>query len=431
MKYKETEYFFSKEKITDVWFALGEAQVLCDNKATQIEIKEENKRGKFKRDFKSQNIIRCSLVRIEDILNYLDDFQLCENNYYGRNAFDFIEFINLEYVLVHCIIKLAEIFGTDCRSVKRENKCFGEFTCGNSTDYDIFEYIRSLCAVHPLETSMHPYVHGFENYHCCSKVKWDNGMIYGDDRDLSLIVYSGSNDEEILCIGLKVSYFVDYFNVWINFLDEIVKSINEYVDDMGEQFRTIHIKTPEEFSDYTEYIDNLRKEYEKRQGTDHLYLFDEYKLAFQLEFADDDIQNKKRCYQNAIKYMFSFLHKQLQDMNERENTGIVDLPENTYTALFYELFCPIERGSVFANERSAFTYIRNLNSSIKDDVMMAREVLNGLKTRINKFVPFKNNETAEQISLLFQIATYLEALELDGYISRSIPAELQYRGMVS
>ena len=64
--------------------------------------------------------------------------------------------------------------------------------------------------------------------------------------------------------------------------------------------------------------------------------------------------------------MFGFLHKQMQEMNKECYTGIKGLPNNFGTNLFYELYQPIEGRSCFSNERSAFSYVRNLNSSHPD-----------------------------------------------------------------
>lgn len=118
----------------------------------------------------------------------------------------------------------------------------------------------------------------------------------------------------------------------------------------------------------------------------------------------------------------------MQEMDERKYTGIVDLPDNCMTSLFYELYLPIEGRSKFSNERTAFTYVDNLNSSHQYDVRHAREVLNVIKPLVNEYVEFYNTESQDETHLLLQIATYFDALKQEGYINRSIPNTTDYRG---
>ena len=126
--------------------------------------------------------------------------------------------------------------------------------------------------------------------------------------------------------------------------------------------------------------------------------------------------------------MFDFLHKQMQEMNKKFYTGIKKLPDNVETNLFYELYQPIEGRSVFSNERSAFSYVHNLNSSHPYDVYHARKVIDTIKPLVNEYVEFYNTESQKETNLLLQIATYFDALKQDGYINRSIPNTIEYRG---
>lgn len=128
-----------------------------------------------------------------------------------------------------------------------------------------------------------------------------------------------------------------------------------------------------------------------------------------------------------MKYMFWHLHRQLQEMEERKYTGIKDLAENDYTTLFYELYMPIEGNSRFSNDRGAFKYIDNLNSSVGYDVVYARQVLEDLKPLVNDYIKFTNDEPKEHSRLIFQIATYLDALHQNGYINSSIPNLFLFR----
>lgn len=73
-------------------------------------------------------------------------------------AFDFYEFLNNAYIVIHCSETLAEIlnFNEEIKEIKSVNSYFIPYfedvidkkkSC--TTDYECFQYIRSLCAVHP------------------------------------------------------------------------------------------------------------------------------------------------------------------------------------------------------------------------------------------------------------------------------------------
>ncbi len=74
-----------------------------------------------------------------------------------------------------------------------------------------------------------------------------------------------------------------------------------------------------------------------------------------------------------------------------------------------------------------FRYIDNLNSSVGYDVAYARQVLEDLKPLVNDYIKFTNDEPKEHTRLIFQIATYLDALHQKGYINRSIPNLFLFR----
>lgn len=427
MIYGDKQYNFDMQQVTNLWVALNQELALCENKKIIVKVKaSEDPHRTIKKHFAASNKILCSMERIEDGLMYLNDYTLIPNHS-SRNAFNFIEFVNCVYIIIHCIEELASIFEVQTDDVVMQRDCFIDFAYGNGMDKDVFEYIRSLCAVHPAETSYHPAVHNAESFDCCSRIIWDN-ICSNDSRDLTAVVYSAVGEENAMYIGIKIESIIKYLYKWFNILYRIEDAIYDFIKDEKERYRNIKILSPEQFEDYTDYIDNLRKEYEVRVGESHIEYFERYKLAFEIKFDDPSIEKKKECYKNAIVYMFGFLHRQLQNMDERSNTGICGLSDNEYTTLFYELYLPIEGKSKFSIDRGAFSYVDNLNSSVEYDVCYARQVLDDIKSEVNTYVKFSNTETKNETDLLLQIATYFDALQQDGYINRSIPQDVKYRG---
>lgn len=296
--------------------------------------------------FSARNRIVCALERLEDSLEYLNSFELVFNSR-QRNAFGFIEFLNCEYVIVNCIADLAKIFTVDTSNITDNRNCFLDFNYGCGRDKEVFEYIRSLCAVHPTDTSMHPTVHKAGEFDCCSRIVWDS-VSCSDQRDLTAVVYASQDGGEAQYIGIKVEPFVLYLNKWLEILKDVEKKIYLFIEEKKKQLRNESILLPEDCGSYIEYIDNLRNAYEQRVGDPSGYskYFEYYKLAFEIHFDNAETEKKKECYKAAIRYMFGYLHKQMQEMDEKQYSGIKDLPDNHNTNLFYELYLPIEGISI-------------------------------------------------------------------------------------
>ena len=245
---------------------------------------------------------------------------------------------------------------------------------------------------------------------------------------IDLFAGCGGLEDGFLQSGMYIDVAaVEWLKPQVNTLIQRLKTKWQIADKEKIRFRKEIIQRSDQFDSYVDYIDNLKKEYQRRIGTSHIEYFDYYRLAFEVVFDDEEIEKKKKYYQHAVKYMFWHLHRQLQEMEERKYTGIKDLAENDYTTLFYELYMPIEGNSRFSNDRGAFKYIDNLNSSVGYDVVYARQVLEDLKPLVNDYIKFTNDEPKEHSRLIFQIATYLDALHQNGYINSSIPNLFLFR----
>lgn len=349
MKYNGIEYLFDIDKVTDIWISFADNIALNENKEISVNVMKANgKRKPISRDFPSGNKIVCILERVEDGLNYLNSYELKQDFTYN-NAFNFIEFLNCIYTIIHCIDELAKIFQVKTGEITSAYDCFSQFDYGEGCDKEVFEYIRSLCAVHPAETSRHPTVHKWEQFDCCSRIVWDKSIV--DERDLTAVVYTSESIGDPVYVGIKVEPFIKYLYKWLALFDPIKVAVDSFADKEKIRFRKEIIQRPDQFDSYVDYIDNLKKEYQRRIGTSHIEYFDYYRLAFEVVFDDEEIEKKKKYYQHAVKYMFWHLHRQLQEMEERKYTGIKDLAENDYTTLFYELYMPIEENSRFSNDR--------------------------------------------------------------------------------
>lgn len=148
MKYNGIEYLFDIDKVTDIWISFADNIALNENKEISVNVMKANgKRKPISRDFPSGNKIVCILERVEDGLNYLNSYELKQDFTYN-NAFNFIEFLNCIYTIIHCIDELAKIFQVKTGEITSAYDCFSQFDYGEGCDKEVFEYIRSLCAVH-------------------------------------------------------------------------------------------------------------------------------------------------------------------------------------------------------------------------------------------------------------------------------------------
>lgn len=149
----------------------------------------------------------CAIMdRLEDTLVYLNQMELGKIGE-RRTAFDFCDFINNCFVVIDCIKTVGSIFGLEegiINDIEKSNSVFGVDRSSTSTDRRFFEYIRSLCSVHPLCTShQEEFLNGC-TFHCCPFVVWNNGFggVRGSGADLIAWVYTSERNDEPIVIPL-------------------------------------------------------------------------------------------------------------------------------------------------------------------------------------------------------------------------------------
>ena len=255
-------------------------EAVNSNNNLAIVKKNEYSDGKNKFNYFSWDRICACMDRIDDTLQYLNELnlQVLENK---RSAFEFYNFLNHAFVLIDCIKTIALIFEIDksiIKKVENSRECFGEYsTSGN--DNDFFVYIRSLCSVHPVNTTRHRKFFNGANIHCCPYVIWnDRYNITDENKNYELIVriYNSMNDGRNNEILLKIESFEKYINKWLGLADCIVDAILKYYDKTYEEKRNIQIKGEKCFNDYINYIKYLRSEDGNRFNRGEEYYYNYY-----------------------------------------------------------------------------------------------------------------------------------------------------------
>lgn len=170
----------------------------------------------------------CTIAnRLYDTVHYMND-----KTYHTKDrdkAFDFYEFLNNAYIVIHCSETLAEIldFNEELEKIKSLNNIFIPYFNSvinqseyGTTDYECFQYLRSLCAVHPedITKGSNKKFMNQTNIHCCPFVLWNNDCY----DELLIYVYDSKNEPESLIYRISFKSFVNYVNLWLKIVDSVI-----------------------------------------------------------------------------------------------------------------------------------------------------------------------------------------------------------------
>lgn len=221
--------------------------------------KEFSKRiGKDIKKFNSWDIVCAIMDRIKDTCEYLNTLEL-NTGEYTRSAFDFINFINNAKVIVDCVNDFANVYDVSFKNENKSTEIFKQIgKKGQGTDLKYFRYIRSLCSVHPNDTSRHSEYQD-NDFECSPFVLWNNG-IYSDDNDIHIVVYTSEVDKFPKNINLKIKDIFNFINYRYGLIKKIISAIESYQKEIIAQFKNRRINQPEEFKNYIEYLEYLKKE---------------------------------------------------------------------------------------------------------------------------------------------------------------------------
>ena len=373
----------------------------------------------------------CAIMnRLDDTVEYLNTIEL-NTGKYKRSAFDFFDFMNNASVVIDCVKELSKIFEVSDSEIKNSTNIFNKVgSDGNGTDEKYFEYLRSLCSVHPVETSRHKRYQD-NDFECSPYVLWNNSLrLFNDDCDIYAVVYTSKDNESFKRVGIYIEQVFKYVEIRVNFIEKIIDYIDTYQKDMILKLKKQHIKNDTEFNSYIEYLTNLDEEAKDRYGDDHWYSFEYVIKLLQLKLSDSENENKMKLYINALKYAIKFEHNALQNMSNigYENSGLKYSKENIETSLYDKLYSP----SSGSKEERRYGYniekIQYLSYDSGDSNKdWAYVQLNEAREFFEKYVSFKNVKSDFEYYALVNLALYLDCLENDCIINKNIPNDLKYR----
>ena len=373
----------------------------------------------------------CAIMdRLDDTVDYLNQLKL-NTGKYRRSAFDFYDFMNNSAVVCDCIKELAQIFDVDDEEIRTSSEIFNQTgTDGKGTDSNYFKYLRSLCSVHPIETSRHKRYQDNE-FECSPYVTWNDNFIYvNDDCDIYAVVYTSKEGNSFKRVKIYMSQIFEYIEKRVEFIEKIIQSIEDYQQRTIDDFINEKIKGESEFDNYIDYLENLKFECEKRYSDDCFHSFDYVINLFQLELSNNENEYKMNLYKNAIKYAVEFEHNNIQNMSYEgfENNGLIFQPENMETTLLTELVSP----NSWSDEVRKYSYELGKISYLNDgsdisNIQWAYIQLKHVKPFLEKYVSFEKANSDFEYYALVNLALYLECLENDCLINKNIPMDKNYR----
>lgn len=386
--------------------------------------------NKMYKKYRAWDKICAIMNRLDDTVEYLNTIEL-NTGKYKRSAFDFFDFMNNASVVIDCVKELSKIFEVSDSEIKNSTNIFNKVgSDGNGTDEKYFEYLRSLCSVHPVETSRHKRYQD-NDFECSPYVLWNNSLrLFNDDCDIYAVVYTSKDNESFKRVGIYIEQVFKYVEIRVNFIEKIIDYIDTYQKDMILKLKKQHIKNDTEFNSYIEYLTNLDEEAKDRYGDDHWYSFEYVIKLLQLKLSDSENENKMKLYINVLKYAIKFEHNALQNMSNigYENSGLKYSKENIETSLYIELYSP----SSGSKEERRYGYniekIQYLSYDSGDSNKdWAYVQLNEAREFFEKYVSFKNVKSDFEYYALVNLALYLDCLENDCMINKNIPNDLKYR----
>lgn len=393
---------------------------------TKVE-KEISNNNKNKIKIYIWDVICSSMDRIQDTLLHLNTLEIghCKN----RTAFDFIEFINCMSVVIDCIKKIDCFFNNNTRTTADLINSKNVFEQSKGDDIRYFEYIRSICSVHPANTNRHNLFQNGDIYQTSPYIRWTNGItpyLYDETYDLKITVYSSKLNFSSNCINLKVDDFVKYLSNWIEYINNIINNVLEFKNSRILELKKETIKDINDFNSITHYLDYLKVKFCERFGPFNNYLFDKYKRVFSMSLSNKVNENKFTLYKNAIIYSLSFVRNSIINvsLSGYENSGIIG-EDNYFTG---SLFVALSYCEYYTNEFNDYEYhlekLRCLQEdSIYDELSKehARFLIFNMKPLINKYVYFNNDESDLETLLLIDLTLYFSALNENSIIAMSIP----------
>lgn len=354
--------------------------------------------------------------RIRDTVAYLND-QVLGKMEYG-SAFDFINFINNAATVLDCIDMLAAIIGVDLTQEDARAAAFNQLGAnGEGTDKKYFQFIRSLCAVHPAETSRFKGIYHDSALVTCPYLVWVRGtsreMAWDCDLHARAFVNEANSWGEDVCIHMNRIFA--YIKYRYSLLNKIGCSLESYQRKAIEAFRATRVPGRDVGETEQDFIERIKGVEEERLGSENAFLYDFAKKV--VSFAPSNPCNAEAAkrYANAWRFALDRRLTALRDMSFDD----VDLIEQ-----LIDCRCQCKDLDNYSYNLEKLDYLNGDYGRCDVEWGKAKllEMCEILGARISLV-----NAKDDELYLLSRIALYEIALLHPGHINEVIPRDLAYR----
>lgn len=275
--------------------------------------KSPEKRGKFIETQAYYCLCAC-MDRIDELVEHCNTLEL-------NSLFGLYDILNYGQTLIDCISMISKIYNVPYET-KDDISCFNQKgNDGSGSDEKYFKYLRSLCSVHPVETSQHKIYQGNEPEWCpyisgpsAVTRALANTSLELKDADYYAIVYK--NDMEFIkYVPIRVSEIIQYLSKQYGHIENIVQAIDKYNDDKVKKLIEKHIPLPEEYDTYINYLLGLKEAYAERCGDKECFQIKKWIGIMKAHFADEKMQIELQKYQKEMKKGIREIHNKLQNMS--------------------------------------------------------------------------------------------------------------------
>ena len=380
------------------------------------------------REYPSWNRVCVTMDRIEDLAYHINQMKITKDSD-SRTAFAFLDLLNHASVLLDCIYEIARLYSVDMKTLKDSSEVFHMLgSDGRGTDKGYFEYLRSLCSVHPFQTDRHPQYQDSE-FECCPYVCWNDGWPMKDCDLYAKIYLNKSGWDHYKDIPIRMDEIINHIEKTYNSIDTIViPGIKAYQEAFREHHRKIKIKTENEFTNYADYLRCLGEEAEKRLDCDREYYTENICLFFEVDFQKPKNKRVLNKYRNALRYAISFHHTAVQNVSYEgyENNGL-RFPESNYETTLLDCLLSVDSNSAEAKKHG---YALKTAHELMDGDSTHYYVHGQLKTAwpfLEKYVDLSEADSDKKYYVLVRLALYADCLCNKNLLNQNIPNDLLYR----
>lgn len=370
--------------------------------------------------------------RIRDTVAYLNEQVLGAATYEYGSAFDFINFINNAATVIDCVDMLARIFGVD---LSEENDRTGAFSqLGRNrkgTDQKYFRFIRSLCAVHPVETSRYAGEYQSSELVTCPYITWVKEPIFKTMWDCDLHAHAFTNAPnswgDDVCIHMDQVF--DYIEFRYGLLEKVIEGLGRFQREAIARFCSIPVPDRGRNETEGEFIDRLKSAELERFGSSNDFIYDFAKKAVSFVPSNEVNLSAARRYAEAWRHALGLQLNILRDMS-REGLEHVGIEGDETDWILFEHLLFSHSG---AQELRGFEYnlekIHYLDGEHgPSDANWGRIKLREMDDVLGRRVVFGyESDSDDELYMLSRIALYEIALMHPCEINDAIPLDLKYR----